>query len=154
MAIQGFGKSVGVACASFAITNIDDMFVLITFFSESTTSKTVTPWRIVLGQYIGFSFSVTSSLIGFGVSLLFATEPIGFMGFLPLLLGVWRGLALIPAFREEEEDDTSSLVGVKSVLKVALIALMNGATTSAPMSRSFRKRTEPTSRSTSSCTTS
>jgi cadmium resistance protein CadD (predicted permease) len=75
MAIQGFGKSVGVACASFAITNIDDMFVLITFFSESTTSKTVTPWRIVLGQYIGFTFIVTISLIGFGISFLFATEP-------------------------------------------------------------------------------
>jgi hypothetical protein len=48
------------------------------------------------------------------------------MGFLPLPLGVWRGLALFFAFREEEEDDTSSLAGVKSVLKVALITLMNG----------------------------
>lgn len=126
MPIQGFGKSVGVACASFAITNIDDMFVLTTFFSESTTSKTLTPWRIVLGQYIGFTLIVTVSLIGFGVSFLFATEPIGFMGFLPLLLGVWRAVSLIPAFKEEDEDDTSSIAGVRSVLKVALITLMNG----------------------------
>ncbi|KAF8806012.1 putative cadmium resistance transporter [Phlegmacium glaucopus] len=126
MPIRGFGKAVGVACASFAITNIDDMFILITFFSESTTSKTLTPWRIVLGQYIGFTVIVTISLIGFGVSFLFATEPIGFMGFLPLLLGVWKALNLIPAFKEAEEDDTSSIAGVRSVLKVAVITVVNG----------------------------
>lgn len=126
MAVQGFGKSVGVACATFAITNIDDMFVLVTFFSEAATSKTLTPWRIVLGQYIGFTMIVTISLIGFGVSFLFATEPIGFMGFLPLLLGVWRALNLIPSLKEEDEDDESSIAGVRSVLKVAFITLMNG----------------------------
>jgi hypothetical protein len=58
--IMQFGKSIGIACSSFAITNIDDIFVLVTFFSEASTSKTMTPLRITLGQYIGFT--VLSSL--------------------------------------------------------------------------------------------
>jgi cadmium resistance protein CadD (predicted permease) len=122
---MNFGKSVGVACASFAITNIDDMFVLVTFFSEASTSKTITPLKIVLGQYIGFTTIVIISLIGFGVSYLIPTEPIGFLGFMPLLLGVWRFLGLLfPT--EEEESERSKLAGIKSILKVSIITLMNG----------------------------
>ncbi|KAF8220859.1 hypothetical protein L208DRAFT_1331411 [Tricholoma matsutake] len=120
-----FGKSVGVAGASFAITNIDDMFVLVTFFSEATTSKTITPLKIVLGQYIGFTAIVIISLIGFGISYAISTEPIGFFGFMPLLLGVWRFLGLFYP-TEEEESESSKIAGIKSTLKVSMITLMNG----------------------------
>jgi cadmium resistance protein CadD (predicted permease) len=76
-----FGKSIGTACSSFAITNIDDMFVLATFFAEASTSKATTPLKITIGQYIGFTVIIVISMIGFGVSLVLPSEPIGFLGY-------------------------------------------------------------------------
>ncbi|KAF8240428.1 hypothetical protein L208DRAFT_1449537 [Tricholoma matsutake] len=107
-----FGKSVGVACASFAITNIDDI-------------KTITPLKIVLRQYIRFTVIVIISLIGFGISYAIPTQPIRFFGFMPLLLGVWRFLSLFYP-TEEEESESSKIAGIKSTLKVSMITLMNG----------------------------
>lgn len=120
-----FGKSVGIACSSFAITNIDDMFVLVTFFAEASTSNTLTPLKITLGQYIGFTVIIIISMIGFGASLVLPSEPIGFLGLLPILLGIWKlfGLLLPTA---EEEPEKSNIAGMKNILKVSIVTVMNG----------------------------
>ncbi|TLD08144.1 hypothetical protein PspLS_11962 [Pyricularia sp. CBS 133598] len=138
-----FGKAVGTACATFAVTNIDDIFVLVTFFAESSTSKTLTPLRITIGQYVGFTAIIIVSMIGFGAAFLLPTEPIGFLGLLPILLGVWWLSALIFPGRDDDDDDPTlpddsaagasstvgifTLVGIKSILKVASITVINGA---------------------------
>ncbi|KAH8901718.1 hypothetical protein GQ53DRAFT_8455 [Thozetella sp. PMI_491] len=120
-----FGQAIGTACGSFAITNIDDIFVLVTFFAEAATKKTTTPLKIILGQYLGFTVIIVISMIGFGASLLLPSEPIGFLGLLPALLGVWHLLGLL--FPEpEEEPEASKLGGFRSILKVAMITVMNG----------------------------
>ncbi|KFY81199.1 hypothetical protein V499_00025 [Pseudogymnoascus sp. VKM F-103] len=120
-----FGKSVGIACSSFAITNIDDMFVLVTFFSVASTSKTMTPLMITLGQFVGFTVIIIISMIGFGASLALPSEPIGFLGLLPILMGVWNLFGLLFE-EEEEEEDTPNIAGMKSILKVSSITVMNG----------------------------
>lgn len=120
-----FGTSVGTACGSFAITNIDDMFVLVTFFAEASTSTTLTPVKITLGQYIGFTGIIIISMIGFGASLLLPSEPIGFLGLLPILLGIWKLFDLVFQIREEEPEKLD-IAGMKSILKVSTITLMNG----------------------------
>lgn len=120
-----FGKSIGTACSSFAITNIDDMFVLATFFAEASTSKTITPLKITIGQYIGFTVIIIVSMIGFGVSLVLPSEPIGFLGLLPILLGIWKLFDLFMP-TEEEETEKSNFAGVKSILKVSTVTVMNG----------------------------
>lgn len=120
-----FGKSIGTACSSFAITNIDDMFVLATFFAEASLSKTITPIRITIGQYFGFTFIIIISMIGFGVSLVLPSEPIGFLGLLPILLGIWKLFDLLLPTGEGEPEDSNS-VGAKSILKVSIVTLMNG----------------------------
>lgn len=123
-----FGKSIGTACSSFAITNIDDMFVLATFFAEASTSRVTTPLKITIGQYVGFTVIIVVSMIGFGVSLVLPSEPIGFLGLLPMLLGIWKLFDLIfPTQTEEtEEEEKSRLSGAKSILKVSIITVMNG----------------------------
>lgn len=120
-----FGASVGTACASFAITNIDDMFVLVTFFAEASTSTTLTPLKITLGQYIGFTVIIIISMIGFGASLLLPSEPIGFLGFLPLLLGIWKLFGLLFPTKEEEPEK-SNIAAIKSILKVSTVTVVNG----------------------------
>ncbi|KAE9375946.1 Cad-domain-containing protein [Stipitochalara longipes BDJ] len=121
-----FGPTLGTACSTFAITNIDDLFVLATFFAEAASSRTspLSPWKITLGQYIGFTVIVIISMVGYGLSFALPSEPIGFLGLLPILLGVWKFCELV--FDEEEEEDTAKLAGLKSILKVSAITVMNG----------------------------
>ncbi|KAF2973116.1 hypothetical protein GQX73_g254 [Xylaria multiplex] len=120
-----FGQAVGTAAITFVLTNIDDAFVLVTFFAESAHSKSLTPLKITIGQYIGFTIIIVISLIGFGVSLVLPSEPIGFLGLLPILLGFWKLLdLLLPS--EEEEPENLRVEGIKSILKVAFITLLNG----------------------------
>ncbi|RAO72955.1 uncharacterized protein BHQ10_008967 [Talaromyces amestolkiae] len=130
-----FGKAVGTACSSFAITNIDDMFVLAAFFAESYTSESLTPLKITIGQYIGFTIIVAISMIGFGIAQALPSEPIGFLGLLPMLLGIWKLFELY--FDDESEDDDeerevgavtekSHIATVKSILKVSIVTVTNG----------------------------
>jgi cadmium resistance protein CadD (predicted permease) len=85
----------------------------------------MTPVKIVMGQYIGFTAIVIISMIGFGVSLVLPSEPIGFLGLLPILLGIWKFVdLLIP--QVDEKPEKSSIDGLKSMLSVAIITLMNG----------------------------
>ncbi|KAL7939583.1 cadmium resistance transporter domain-containing protein [Trichoderma chlorosporum] len=121
-----FGSTLGSACASFAVTNIDDLFVLVTFFVEASTSDTLAPLKITLGQYVGFTVIVIVSLIGFAVAQAIPPEPIGFLGLVPILLGVWKLLGLLIPGDEEEEDDVSKFASLKSVAKIASITVMNG----------------------------
>lgn len=124
-----FGAAVGTACSSFAITNIDDIFVLVTFFAESSTNKSMTPLLITIGQYLGFTVIMVVSMIGFGVSLVLPSEPIGFLGLLPVLLGVWKFFGLVFPKREpdtEEQPTSSRSTRIRNVAQVALITIMNG----------------------------
>jgi cadmium resistance protein CadD (predicted permease) len=121
------GNALLTACSTFAITNIDDLFILVTFFAEATTGKTLTPLTIVAGQYVGFSIVLAISMIGFGIAVVLPTEPIGFLGLLPILLGFWGLLDLL--VRTEEEDDNEVEVGVggwRAISKVAAVTVVNG----------------------------
>ncbi|CEJ92418.1 hypothetical protein VHEMI08072 [[Torrubiella] hemipterigena] len=122
---MNFGESIGEACATFAITNIDDMFVLVTFYAEASTSRTLSAWKITLGQLLGFTVIIIISMIGFGVSLVLPPEPIGFLGLLPILLGLWNFAKL---FQDDDDDDTeiTTTATLKGIFKVALVTLMNG----------------------------
>lgn len=124
-----FGNAIGTACLTFVLTNIDDAFVLVTFFAESSTSRNLTPLKITLGQYIGFTVIVVVSLIGFAVAVALPSEPIGFLGLLPILLGVWKFFDLLFPKKndtEGEESESQRIANAKSVFKVALITIMNG----------------------------
>ena len=126
---MNFGSAIGTACLTFVITNIDDAFVLVTFFAESSTSNNLTPLKITLGQYVGFTVIIIVSLIGFAVAVALPSEPIGFLGLLPTLLGVWKLFGLLLKKKdstEEEESESNRIANAKSVLKVAIITIMNG----------------------------
>ncbi|XP_014556219.1 hypothetical protein COCVIDRAFT_26938 [Bipolaris victoriae FI3] len=123
-----FGSAVGEACLSFILTNIDDIFVLVTLFAESKSSRNLTPTKIIVGQYIGFTVITGVSLIGFAAAVGLPSEPIGFLGLLPLLLGVWKGLGVLfpKSIDEEEEQESQRIANTKTILKVATITIMNG----------------------------
>ncbi|TQV96766.1 cadmium resistance transporter [Cordyceps javanica] len=129
------GEAIGTACGAFAATNIDDIFVLVTFFAESATNKRMSPLNITIGQYVGFTAITVISMIGFGISLALPSEPIGFLGFLPMLLGFWALLDVILSRGGGDDDEQqhqdehlqmTHATRIKIILKVATITLING----------------------------
>jgi cadmium resistance protein CadD (predicted permease) len=48
-------------------------------------------------------------MIGFGVSLVLPSDPIGFLGLLPMLLGIWKLFDLIFPTKEEDSEKVQSV---------------------------------------------
>jgi len=62
---------IAIGLSAFVATNIDDIFVLMMFFSSSYSSSMTFPVRqIVLGQYIGIGLLVAISALGSLISLI------------------------------------------------------------------------------------
>jgi len=83
-----FWSTLVTAILSFAATNIDDIFVLTIFFSQ--TSRGFRSAHIVAGQYLGFSALVAISLLGFLGGQILPRSWIGLLGFVPILVGIRR----------------------------------------------------------------
>lgn len=74
------------AFVSFASTNIDDIFILTLFFSQVNNDMKIK--HIVIGQYLGIGLLTIISIIGaLGVSVA-PSEYVGFLGLVPIYLGV------------------------------------------------------------------
>ena len=74
------------ALVAFISTNIDDIFVLILFFSQRNKSTQI--YHIVLGQYLGIGLLTIISIIGaLGISII-SENYIGLLGLIPIFLGV------------------------------------------------------------------
>ncbi len=71
---------------AFTASNIDDIFVLMVFFSQ--TDHIFRRHHVVAGQYLGFVAIIAVSLLGFGGSFLIPKEFIGFLGLLPIVIGI------------------------------------------------------------------
>ena len=81
-------QQVLTAGGAFTATNLDDIVILVLFFSR--LDQRLRPIHVVSGQVLGFSLLVLISLVGFlGQSLLPATW-LGLLGLLPISLGVSR----------------------------------------------------------------
>ncbi|CAF3496176.1 unnamed protein product [Rotaria sp. Silwood1] len=93
---KNIGEVIGTAFASFVVTNIDDLVVLMNFFTEATISNSSLKCRhIFIGQYLGFIILLGISLIGFGASYALPVKMIGFLGFLPIILGIKGAIEII-----------------------------------------------------------
>lgn len=89
--------------AAFAATNLDDLFLLMLYFSRANN----VPQRersIIFGQYLGFSVLVFISVLGYLGSLLIPRHYVGLLGILPILLGIRELLALRQADEPDEQQ--------------------------------------------------
>ncbi|KAK7178947.1 hypothetical protein DPSP01_010353 [Paraphaeosphaeria sporulosa] len=132
---MNFGNTIAKACSTFALTNIDDLFVLVTFFALAATGKT-TPLKITIGQYLGFTVIIAVSMIGFAAAMVLPPEPIGFLGWVPMMLGVWGVLGLLFSHKQEPDEDvgeeteqaeqTGKRDALKQIGSVAFVTMTNG----------------------------
>jgi len=110
-----FGKTVGIAFLAFASTNIDDLAVLLTFFTEARLgSSDLKARHIFITQYIGIISLICISLGGYGISYALPGGLIGFLGFIPIAMGFKWGVELIREWKEDRNkislpstDDTN-----------------------------------------------
>lgn len=113
------------ATVTFAATNIDDIFVLMLFYSQ--TNEKFHRLHIVTGQFLGFTALVLISLLGFAGGLLVPREWIGLLGFLPIIIGVRHWLHRNDLPEEDIDGQRVSKAGVVSaVLGVAGVTFANG----------------------------
>ncbi len=77
-----------IGVLTFAATNVDDIFLLVLFFSQ--VDPTFRRWHVVIGQYLGFMTLIRASLIGFLASLILPRTWISLMGVIPILMGIGK----------------------------------------------------------------
>jgi cadmium resistance protein CadD (predicted permease) len=112
-------RYLGILSASlvtFAVTNIDDAFLLTLFFARGIPQR-----RIIAGQYLGFAVIIIVSLIAALAALAIPHRWIRVLGLLPLALGIKDLFKVRP---RETEPVKGWDVGI---LSIALITLSNGA---------------------------
>jgi cadmium resistance protein CadD (predicted permease) len=71
---------------AFALTDIDDLILLIFFFSQ--TKKSFTKREVFLGQYLGFLFLLFLTTLGYLGTLVIPLAWIGLLGIVPFLRGL------------------------------------------------------------------
>jgi cadmium resistance transport/sequestration family protein len=84
--MSGLGTAFAGGIVAFAVTNIDDIIILLLFFSQVDTK--LGRQRIVAGQYLGFTAIIIASLPGFFGGLIVPREWIGLLGLLPIAIGI------------------------------------------------------------------
>src|SRR5579872_6526332 len=78
--------TLGIGIAAFVSTDLDDLVVLIGFFSDPYYRVA----HVVLGQFLGISLLVAASLLLSLTALVIPVAYIGFMGLLPFGIGLKR----------------------------------------------------------------
>jgi len=79
-------STVITAFISFVSTNIDDIFVLMLFFSQ--VNSIMNTRHIIIGQYLGIGALTAISIVGaLGISVI-PHEYVGLLGLVPIYLGI------------------------------------------------------------------
>ncbi len=105
---------IGIGTAAFVATNIDDIVVLMVFFSNATFHAR----NIVIGQYLGIGSLTAISSLGSLLSLVVPSYIIGLMGLVPIAIGIKELYELRSnKDRIKEEEDEKELSKKKKLLQ-------------------------------------
>ena len=104
-----------LATGAFISTNIDDLFLLVGFFSDRSFPRA----HVFAGQILGMAAIVAISLATAWAALAISPAHIGLLGVAPIVIGIGKLLRLGKAGEEEQP----AAVGI---LQVATITIVNG----------------------------
>jgi cadmium resistance protein CadD (predicted permease) len=110
-----------LATLLFVSTNVDDLFVLLAFLSDTAFSAK----SVILGQYLGIA-----SLFAISVGCVIAAQTvplryIGLLGIAPIFFGFTRLLRLMRR-KENDEESPERKLSTSGALAVALVTIANG----------------------------
>jgi cadmium resistance protein CadD (predicted permease) len=119
--VTEFFSLLGIGIAAFAATNIDDIFVLMMFFSTHSFHVR----EVVIGQYLGIGSLIAISTIGSILAFVIPLYVIGLMGLIPISIGIIR-LIRIRGTDVVPEPQYSKKNSYLSFLSVAAVTFSNG----------------------------
>src|SRR4028119_51826 len=136
--MSDIGTAITEGITAFVATNIDDIVILLLFFTQ--VDANFRRRHIVIGQYLGFTAIILASLPGFFGGLVVPREWIGLLGLLPIAIGVkqlvnrQKDTEQVQTVTSDFEDSSSSnpiVSFLSSVLnpqayKVAAVTVANG----------------------------
>lgn len=120
--MESFPALLGLAITLFVSTNVDDLLVLVGFFSDRTSR----PRDIVAGQYAGTAALFGVSLAGSLLSLVVPKAYLGWLGIFPILIGVRKLLALRHDRDTTEPGPQRAARSYGQIAGVALVTIANG----------------------------
>jgi cadmium resistance protein CadD (predicted permease) len=104
-----------LSTGAFISTNIDDLFLLVGFFSDRSFPRA----HVFAGQILGMAAIVAISLATAWAALAISPAHIGLLGVAPIVIGIGKLLRLGKA----DEEEQPAAVGI---LQVATITIVNG----------------------------
>ena len=110
-----------LAIGLFVSTNLDDLFVLLGFFSDPKFK----PRQVAVGQLLGIAALYAVSVAASRLALVVAPAYVGFLGVLPILIGLKK----IWELRQDdaaEEDEPHTQRGQWNALAVAAVTIADG----------------------------
>jgi len=108
-----FVSALITGAVAVSATNIDDIVFLTIFFSQTPER-----WRVVLGQYLGFTVLVLVSLIGFFGGQILPHQWLRLFGVAPIAIGIKK------LFAKHGDHIQGASTGT---LDVATVTFVNGA---------------------------
>jgi cadmium resistance protein CadD (predicted permease) len=129
---------IGLAIVLFASTNVDDVFVLVGFFSDKRFRARDT----VLGQFVGITALFIASVVASLLSLVIPLAYIGLLGVIPILIGAKKLFELYHQRDRTEEilEHHSDANRNGRVATVALMTVANGGDNIGVYTPSFATR--------------
>ena len=104
-----------LSTSAFVSTNIDDLILLVGFFSDRSFSRGL----IFAGQILGMAIIVAISLVvASAAALAISPAHVGLLGVAPIVIGIGKLLRL-----GKEEEGQPTAVGI---LQVATVTVVNG----------------------------
>jgi cadmium resistance transport/sequestration family protein len=112
---------------AFIGTNIDDIFINTLFFAQADTKRKIK--ATVIGIYLGIGSLVLISMFGAYVLQAIPERYIGFLGLIPILLGIKEWVVYIweKTNVDVDEIEENSYVTKGILGSVALVTIANGA---------------------------
>lgn len=126
MSLHYFAALLGVGFVAFTSTNVDDLLLLLGFFSDPEFQ----PWQVVSGQILGMTLLIGVSLLGAFAALALSSTWIGLLGIVPLGIGITklrvrrRRTRIAP--RPVDEFDPRPHRSRVNPLAVALVTISDG----------------------------
>jgi cadmium resistance protein CadD (predicted permease) len=120
-----FVSLVLLGISAFVSTNIDDIFLLLIFFSNSLKFSS---YQIVIGQYIGIGLLIGISIMASFISFVIPSFVIGFMGIIPMIIGIKKLIEYHNNKKTEQPNTISTNPPRQSLsfLSVAAVTFSNG----------------------------
>lgn len=120
-----------IAWGAFIATNMDDIFILMSFFVLAEDRI-----KIVFGQYLGFLILLSFCLLFYQFRFVLPSNYLAVLGLFPIIIGIknfWNfrnGIftleVLEKGFGPSRSQTESSLNGSKTILTVAMATVANG----------------------------